>query len=100
MKEALIAFGVPIGIAAQPVLHPGAQIGLGGPEQEVDVVGHPAIGEDLPGGSPHLVGQSLREPIVMPFVMEHGFFSVPSGHDMINGAWKLQSRGTSHTEIP
>ena len=48
MTGTLIAIGVPVGIAGEPVLHPLSQIGLGGLDQRMNMIGHPAVGEHGP----------------------------------------------------
>ena len=46
-----VSLGVPIRLAGQPMLHAACQIWLGSLDQGVDMVWHPAIGENNPPAS-------------------------------------------------
>ena len=70
MTRASIPFGVPVGIATEPMLHPASEIRLRCANQSVNVVWHSAVGDDLPTASVDLLSESLGEAIVVPFIME------------------------------
>jgi hypothetical protein len=65
-----VSLGVPIRIAGQPMLHAACQIWLGGLDQGVDMVWHPAIGENNPPASQYFVLQPSREAFVVTGVVK------------------------------
>ena len=83
MSGPSIAFGVPVGVAAEPVLHPACEIWLWGSQQNVNVIGHPAIGDDPPAASVNLGNQSFGESFVVLFVVKQFPTSIAAGDDMV-----------------
>ena len=54
MSGSLVAFGVPIRVAGKPMLHPIGEIRLGRLDQRMDMIWHPAVGQDDPARSAEL----------------------------------------------
>ena len=70
MTHTLVAFGIPIGVTRQPMLHTTSEIGLGSLHQQVNVIGHPAIGKYFPAATSDLFLEPLGQPIVMSVIMK------------------------------
>jgi hypothetical protein len=63
------------------------------------MIWHPAVGDHNPSAAIDFFGQSAREPLVMPVIMKDLPASVASRHDMVDGAWKLDSWLPRHASV-
>ena len=86
-----IAFDGPVGVTAQPVLHPACKIGLRRPHQDVDVIGHPTKRDNAPTTPINLVHQPIGKSSVVSFILEQPTPSVAMGDDMVGRIFVLQA---------
>ena len=91
-----IAFGIPVGVSTEPVLHAGRQVGLGSSHEKVDVIWHPAIGDHVPRRSLHFVSQTLCDPSIVTVVMKDGPATITARDDVVNRTGELQTRRSGH----
>jgi len=70
MSSSAIAFGMPVCISGQPMLHAAGQIGLRCLDQRMNMIWHPAVGQHDPPASRDLVLQTLGKTLVMTLVIE------------------------------
>lgn len=99
VPRSTVPLGAPIGIAGEPTLHAATEVRLGGRDQCMNVVGHPAIGDDAPTASIDLIDKPLRESIIMSLVVKQFSPSVTSGNNVIDRilvpqAWKARHQET------
>ena len=99
MARPSVAFGVPIGVTAEPMLHTVGEIGLRCFYQSMNVIGHPAIADDLPPRSQHLNLQPFGESFVVALVMEKCPSTITTGDDVINRTGELDSWFSSHSRM-
>jgi hypothetical protein len=93
MSATPVSLGVPIGIARKPVLHASRQIWLGSLNQRVNVIWHPAKGENNPATALYLILQSLREALVVAGIVEQPASAIPARDDMSIGTCELDTFG-------
>jgi len=74
------------------VLHAAGKIRFGCLDQRMNVVWHPAIGQDNPAAALDLFSQTLGESLVVFKVMEQSAPSIPTSDDMLVCAGELDSR--------
>jgi len=98
MTGTLIAFGVPVGIAGEPVLHPLSQIGLGGLNQRMNMIGHPAVGEYDPATALYFLSQSVGEAFVVVFIVKKCSPAITAGDDVVVGTGELDTWGPRHND--
>lgn len=84
-----IAFGIPVGVSTEPVLHAGRQIGLGSSQEKVDVIWHPAIGDHIPSRALHFVGQTVGESVIVAVVMKDCPATITARDDVVNRTGEL-----------
>ena len=82
------------------MLHAARQIRLGGLDQRVDMIRHPAIGQDNPTASLNFILEPFGEALVVSRVVEQLSTTVSAGDDVIVGASELNSWWSRHVAIP
>ena len=92
----LVAFGVPVGVAAQQILHALGQIGLRRAEEKVNMIGHPDEAEDVPSGPIDGFFQTIGHPLIVSIFVKQKLSPVTTSHDMVDRAGKLNSKRTCH----
>ena len=96
MADAPISFRIPIGVAREPMLHASRQVGFRSLQQQMDVIGHPAIGKHFPSGPSDLFLQSTRQAIVVAIIMEERATSITPSDNVVDRARKLNTRLSRH----
>lgn len=91
MTSSLIAFGVPIRVPGEPMLHPSSQVGLGSLNERMDMIGHPAIGEHDPATAIDFLPKSVGEAFVVTVVVKQFSPAITTSDDVVVGACKLDA---------
>ena len=78
------------------MLHPASQVGFARLDQGMDVIGHPAVGEDIPTAPGDLVLQSCGETFVGTGIVEQRSPSVTARNAVVVRPGKLDSWRTRH----
>ena len=96
MPRELVSAIESTGVGAQQPLHPGNQVGLGGLDHQVKVVGHQAERVHLPVGLGTALAQGFQETLPVSIVLEDGIPPIPTIHHMINGSFIFDSQLARH----
>jgi len=91
MAGSTVAFGVPVGVTAEPVLHPAGKIGLRRLNQGVNVIGHSTKRDNAPATPINLVNQPIGKSSVVSFILEQPTPSVTTSDDMVDSIFVLQA---------
>jgi hypothetical protein len=79
------------GVSPQEPPHPGGEIGAGCFDHEMKMIGHQAIGMNLPAGLLARVAEGLQEQPPVFVGWENRFPSISAIHDVIHRAFILHS---------
>src|SRR5437899_2190974 len=83
-------------IGAEQPLHAVHEIGLGSFHHQMEVITHQAPGVDLPVGPGTSLGQSFQKQFAIFVVEENVLAMIAAIHEVINGAWVLNSELSGH----
>ena len=95
----LVAMIEPGGVGAQKPLHASDQIGTGCFQHEVKMIGHEHEGMNLPLSFCAGLGQRFEKHDPVLVVIEDGFLSITTTHDVIDRSWILDTRPPCHNAI-
>jgi hypothetical protein len=97
MSEFLMPPVVPDGVCAQQPLHAGDQVGLGGFQHEVQMVGHEAKGMHLPIGLLACFPKLAAETLSILVVLEDSLPAITAIDDVIHRAGVLDGQLARHS---
>src|SRR5215218_3506838 len=97
MPEEFVPAIEPARVSAQEPFHPCDQIGLRRLHHEVEVVGHQAIGMNLPTRLGTCFSQCGEEPLAIGVVLENSLSTVATVHDVIDRTRILDSQLAGHS---
>ncbi len=98
MTGSPIAFGVPVRVSGEPVLHPPSQVRLGSLNQRVDMVGHPAIGEHDPATALDFLPKSVGKAFVVTIVVKQFSPAITASDDVVVGTCELDAWRPRHSD--
>jgi len=96
MAHPLISFCIPVGLSREPMLHASRQVGFRCLQQQMDVIGHPAIGKHFSSGTSDFFLQSTRQSIVVVIIMKERAASLAPRDNVIDRSRKLNTRLSRH----
>ena len=96
MARTPVSFRKPVGITRQQSLHPTGEVGAWRAEEQMKMIGHQAIREQLPATANDRILQILDESFPIVVVEEDRLPRVATRHDMINRSLVFDAQRSSH----
>ena len=86
-------------VGAQEPFHAGDEIGARGLDDKVKVIAHEAPGMSLPACALAGFAEGLQEQLPVTVILEDVLAAVAAVHDMVNGAFVLNTEFAGHRRI-
>jgi hypothetical protein len=98
MAGPAVSFVEELGVNAVQLPHTEREISVRGLDEDVEVIGHEAIGVADPVVAFVDVLEGVQEVLTVRVVLKYRLLLVAAGSNMIDGAWIFYAEGTGHDE--
>jgi hypothetical protein len=94
-----MAFGEPIGVARNQILHSGRKVGLGRLQEQMDVIGHPHVAHHQPIELPNSRFQALQKALEITLVAEYSLPAIATAHHVVDRSRIFNAMWSCHDRI-